>query len=78
MFDSLYIIIHILYQVEQLLAEKRLPLFTLDLVVYPGQQFPLNIFEPRYKIMFDSILSKQDLDEPTLQHGLFGVSVHVI
>ena len=30
---------------------KRLPLFPLGLVLYPGERTPLHIFEPRYKQM---------------------------
>ena len=29
----------------------KLPLFPLGLVLYPGEQVPLHIFEPRYKEM---------------------------
>ena len=28
---------------------SRLPLFPLDLVLFPGELLPLHIFEPRYR-----------------------------
>ena len=30
---------------------KRIPLFPLDIVLFPGLPLPLHIFEPRYKLM---------------------------
>jgi len=30
---------------------KRIPLFPLDVVLFPGMPLPLHIFEPRYKLM---------------------------
>lgn len=30
---------------------KRIPLFPLDVVLFPGSSLPLHIFEPRYKLM---------------------------
>lgn len=32
-------------------ATRRLPLFPLNLVLYPSERLPLHIFEPRYKEM---------------------------
>lgn len=32
-------------------GRTRLPLFVLDSVVFPGQNFPLHIFEPHYRLM---------------------------
>ena len=29
----------------------RIPLFPLDIVLFPGQAVPLHIFEPRYRQM---------------------------
>ena len=29
----------------------RIPLFPLDIVLFPGQAMPLHIFEPRYREM---------------------------
>jgi Lon protease-like protein len=37
----------------------RIPLFPLDLVLFPGTPMPLHIFEPRYKTMI-----RRCLDEP--------------
>jgi len=28
-----------------------MPIFTLNSVVFPGQEFPMHIFEPRYRLM---------------------------
>lgn len=35
---------------------ELLPLFPLDLVLFPGMALPLHIFEPRYKEMIDECL----------------------
>jgi Lon protease-like protein len=37
----------------------RIPLFPLDVVLFPGMPLPLHIFEPRYKIMIARCLSEQ-------------------
>ncbi len=38
-------------------AVQELPLFPLpELVLFPGQKLPLHIFEPRYRIMMNTIL----------------------
>ena len=34
-----------------------LPIFPLDLVLYPNQKIPLRIFEPRYRQMLDNCMS---------------------
>ena len=47
--------------------KKILPIFPLDLVLFPRQQLPLRIFEPRYK---------QLVDDCMLSEGLFGVCLH--
>jgi Lon protease-like protein len=48
-----------------LLAETRvIPIFPLDLVLFPRQELPLRIFEPRYK---------QLVDDCMLGDGQFGV-----
>ena len=41
-----------------------LPLFPLDLVLFPGTPLPLHVFEPRYKEMIGECLA---------DHALFGV-----
>ena len=43
---------------------KILPIFPLDLVLFPRQELPLRIFEPRYK---------QLVDDCMLGDGMFGV-----
>ena len=43
---------------------KTIPIFPLDLVLFPRQELPLRIFEPRYK---------QLVDDCMLSDGLFGV-----
>ena len=35
---------------------KRIPIFPLDLVLFPNQELPLKIFEPRYKQMIDDCM----------------------
>ncbi len=47
--------------------KKILPIFPLDLVLFPRQQLPLRIFEPRYK---------QLVDDCMLSEGLFGVCLY--
>src|SRR5579871_455709 len=37
----------------------RIPLFPLDLVLFPGQAMPLHIFEPRYREMMRHCLQSQ-------------------
>jgi len=40
---------------------KTIPIFPLDLVLFPNQELPLKIFEPRYKQMVDDcILSERE------------------
>ncbi|MCA9820524.1 MAG: LON peptidase substrate-binding domain-containing protein, partial [Nitrosarchaeum sp.] len=46
------------------MTSKILPIFPLDLVLFPRQELPLRIFEPRYK---------QLVDDCMLGDGLFGV-----
>lgn len=47
--------------------KKILPIFPLDLVLFPRQQLPLRIFEPRYK---------QLVDDCMLSDCLFGVCLY--
>ena len=35
---------------------KTIPIFPLDLVLFPHQLLPLQIFEPRYKQMIDDCM----------------------
>lgn len=37
---------------------RRLPLFPLDAVLYPGTRLPLHIFEPRYRAMLADALAR--------------------
>lgn len=37
----------------------RIPLFPLDLVLFPGMALPLHIFEPRYKLMIRRCLDEK-------------------
>jgi Lon protease-like protein len=46
------------------LLDAMLPLFPLDVVLFPGTALPLHIFEPRYKEMIGECLA---------QHRTFGV-----
>ena len=43
---------------------KIIPIFPLDLVLFPRQELPLRVFEPRYK---------QLVDDCMLGDGQFGV-----
>lgn len=38
---------------------SRIPLFPLDVVLMPGAELPLHIFEPRYKLMIARCLEEQ-------------------
>src|SRR5262249_4582546 len=46
------------------MASKRIPLFPLDVVLFPDTPLPLHIFEPRYKLMIRRCLEN---------HGEFGI-----
>ena len=46
------------------MIERTIPIFPLDLVLFPRQQLPLRVFEPRYK---------QLVDDCMLGDGQFGV-----
>lgn len=61
-------------ELTEALKEKRLAVFPLDVCQFPGQEFPLHIFEPRYKIMFSSIMG-EDKKPPKdmLTDGVFGM-----
>ena len=36
---------------------ETIPIFPLDLILYPNQVMPLRIFEPRYRQMLDNCMS---------------------
>jgi Lon protease-like protein len=38
---------------------KRIPLFPLDVVLMPGAELPLHIYEPRYKVMVSRCLDEK-------------------
>jgi Lon protease-like protein len=39
------------------MTDSRIPLFPLNVVLYPGATLPLHIFEPRYKLMIQHCLN---------------------
>src|SRR5580658_2096192 len=44
---------------QTLMDSARIPLFPLDIVLFPGQAVPLHIFEPRYRQMTRHCLDEQ-------------------
>ena len=68
---------------------RRLPLFPLNTVLFPGESLPLQIFEERYKLMlrecmesdrkFGVVLIKEgaEVGEPAVPHGV-GTVAHVV
>jgi len=40
------------------MGSERIPLFPLEIVLFPGTPLPLHIFEPRYKLMVKRCLEK--------------------
>ena len=47
------------YDLEQDQTIVTLPLFPLRLVLFPGQMLPLHIFEPRYRMMINQCVEKE-------------------
>jgi ATP-dependent Lon protease len=43
----------------EMLRPNRIPLFPLDVVLMPGAELPLHIFEPRYKLMIAKCLEER-------------------
>ena len=41
------------------MATRRIPLFPLNLVLFPGTRLPLHIFEERYKLMIGRCIEQQ-------------------
>src|SRR6267154_1062175 len=41
------------------MSPARIPLFPLDIVLFPGQAMPLHIFEPRYRQMTQQCIDAQ-------------------
>lgn len=58
-----------------------IPIFPLNIVVYPGEQLNLHIFEPRYKqLIRECVLEKKPFGIPTvIDHKLeeYGTRVFV-
>ena len=42
------------------MANERIPLFPLNLVLLPGNVLPLHIFEPRYKLMIGDVVARSE------------------
>jgi Lon protease-like protein len=40
------------------MTDSRIPLFPLNVVLYPGATLPLHIFEPRYKLMINHCIAQ--------------------
>jgi Lon protease-like protein len=61
---------------------KYIPLFPLSIVVYPGENLNLHIFEPRYKqLVTDCIQEESSFGLPTFiqnQVGLFGTEMKIM
>ena len=38
-------------------SPKRLPMFPLSTVIFPGAELPLHVFEPRYQALVNDVLS---------------------
>ena len=61
---------------------EYLPLFPLNIVVYPGEKLNLHIFEPRYKqLVLDCIMSGKNFGIPTyIQNGVgqYGTEVEIL
>ena len=59
---------------------KELPLFPLNLVVFPGEELNLHIFEPRYKqLINDCLVNKSTFGIPSyvLTKVEYGTEVHI-
>jgi hypothetical protein len=61
---------------------KFLPIFPLDVIVYPGQQLNLHVFEPRYKqLIADCASANKTFGIPTLNRDTlneFGTEVEIL
>jgi Lon protease-like protein len=55
------------------MTDSRIPLFPLNVVLYPGATLPLHIFEPRYKLMILHCL-RHDLEFGVILAGEKGVA----
>ena len=61
---------------------EYLPLFPLNIVVYPGEKLNLHIFEPRYKqLVLDCVMAEKTFGIPTyIQNGVgqYGTEVEIL
>lgn len=61
---------------------QYLPLFPLNIVVYPGEKLNLHIFEPRYKqLVLDCMMDGKNFGIPTyIQNGVgqYGTEVEIL
>jgi len=61
---------------------QYLPLFPLNIVVYPGEKLNLHIFEPRYKqLVLDCVLNEKTFGIPTYIKnavGHYGTEVEIL
>ena len=61
---------------------KYLPLFPLNIVVFPGEKLNLHIFEPRYKqLVLDCMTNEKNFGIPTFidnKVGEFGTEVKIL
>ncbi len=48
---------------------ERIPLFPLNVVLLPGAELPLHIFEPRYREMVKTCIEEKSETEDPLLHG---------
>ncbi|GGG00837.1 ATP-dependent protease [Pontibacter amylolyticus] len=62
--------------------QKYLPLFPLNIVVFPGEKLNLHIFEPRYKqLVYDCLESGSTFGIPTYINnsvGLYGTEIKLL
>ncbi|MDO6392209.1 LON peptidase substrate-binding domain-containing protein [Pontibacter sp. BT731] len=62
--------------------QKYLPLFPLNIVVFPGEKLNLHIFEPRYKqLVYDCLESGNTFGIPTFINnsvGLYGTEIKLL
>lgn len=59
-----------------------LPLFPLNIVVYPGEKLNLHIYEPRYKqLVLDCVMNEKNFGIPAYIHhsvGNYGTEVEIL
>ncbi|PRY11932.1 hypothetical protein CLV24_10957 [Pontibacter ummariensis] len=61
---------------------KYLPLFPLDIVVFPGEKLNLHVFEPRYKqLVIECVAEEKTFGIPTyIQNGvgIYGTEIEIL